>query len=114
MRIGLNMLFVAPGVAGGRVYCEGLLRGLAAVDREHEFCCATRRGIELPALPADRFHQVVAPVPPRSLLRRTLWEYAALPPAARKHEVRLLHGLGSASPAGTNCPFVLTVHDLIH
>src|SRR5262245_8505638 len=37
MRIALNMLFVAPGLAGGRVYCEGLLKGLQAVGGEDEY-----------------------------------------------------------------------------
>ena len=42
MRVGLNMLFVAAGLAGGRIYCEGLLRGLAAVDQENEYVVYTR------------------------------------------------------------------------
>lgn len=114
MRIGLNMLFVAPGVAGGRVYCEGLLRGLAAVDREHEFWCYTRRDVSLPPVPTERFHQVTAPVQAGSLVWRTLWEFMALPRAARKDGIQLLHGLGNVSPAGRGCPFVLTIHDLIY
>ena len=48
MRIALDLLFVAPGVAGGRVYAEGLLRGLAAVDRDNDYWCHVRRDTRLP------------------------------------------------------------------
>jgi glycosyltransferase involved in cell wall biosynthesis len=114
MRVALNMLFVAPGLAGGRVYCEGLLRGLAAVDRENEYVIYTRRGTQLPALDPARFRQEVAPVPPGSTLRRTAWEYGALPRRVRRGGFDLFHGLGTLSPSARPCPFVLTVHDVIY
>jgi glycosyltransferase involved in cell wall biosynthesis len=114
MRIALNLLFVAPGVAGGRVYAEGLLRGLAAVDRENEYVVFTRRGILLPDLPPERFRQVQAPVWRTSSLWRTFWEYAVLPGRVRRGRFDLLHGLGSLSPRTAACPLVLTIHDLIY
>ncbi|HKI34244.1 MAG TPA: glycosyltransferase family 1 protein [Gemmataceae bacterium] len=114
MRIALNMLFVAPGVAGGRVYCEGLLKGLQEVDRENEYVAYTRRGIRLPPLDPARFRQVEAPVAPASTVWRTLWEYRRLPRLLRREGFDLFHGLGTLSPSSRSCPFVLTIHDLIY
>jgi glycosyltransferase involved in cell wall biosynthesis len=113
MRIALNMLFVAPGLAGGRVYCEGLLKGLNVVDGDNEYVIYTRRGVRLPALDPQRFRQVEAPVAPGSTLGRTFWEYRRLPRAVRRERFDLFHGLGSLSPSSA-CPFVLTVHDVIY
>jgi glycosyltransferase involved in cell wall biosynthesis len=114
MRVALNMLFVAPGVAGGRVYCEGLLRGLAAVDADNEYVAYTRRGVRLPGTDGLRFHQVEAPVAPESTLWRTLWEYRRLPRLVAHERFDLFHGLGSLSPSSRSCPFVLTIHDLLY
>jgi glycosyltransferase involved in cell wall biosynthesis len=114
MRVALNMLFVAPGLAGGRVYCEGLLRGLQAVDGGDEYVVYTRRGVRLPALDPRRFRHVEAPVAPSSTVWRAVWEYRRLPDEVRRGGFDLFHGLGSLSPSSQSCPFVLTVHDLIY
>jgi glycosyltransferase involved in cell wall biosynthesis len=113
MRIGLNLLFVAPGVAGGRVYGEELLRGLAAVDASNEYIVYTRRDTTLPDLPG-RFQQIRAPVSGSSALWRTAWEYGFLPARARQDRCDLLHGLGNISPSFSRGAFVLTIHDMIY
>ncbi len=114
MRIALNMLFVAPGLAGGRVYCEGLLKGLQEVDGDNEYAVYTRRGTRLPLLDPRRFRHVEAPVAPGSTIWRAVWEYRDLPRALRREGFDLFHGLGSLSPSSPSCPFVLTIHDLIY
>jgi glycosyltransferase involved in cell wall biosynthesis len=114
MRIALNLLFVGSGVAGGRVYAQELLRGLARVDPENDYTVFTRRHVRLPRLPAERFRQVAAPVSSASTAWRTLWEYGVLPRLVRREGFDLFHGLGSLSPSARPCPLVLTVHDLIH
>jgi len=114
MRIALNMLFVAPGLAGGRIYCEGLLRGLAAVDSANEYAVFTRQETQLPSLLDRRFQQLRAPIPETSNVWRALWEYGRLPGEIRRGGFSLLHGLGSLSPVPRSCPTVLTIHDLIY
>lgn len=115
MRVALNAVYVGRGVAGGRVYCEGLLRGLAALpDDGTRYAVYVRRGLTLPPLPGH-FRVVEAPVSPDSTLWRTAWEYGCLPRRLRREPADVFHGLGSLSPAppaGTR--FVLTVHDLIY
>ena len=114
MRVALNAIYVGAGLAGGRVYLEGLLRGLAALADDTEFAVFLRRGVELPALP-DRFQIVRAPVAPASTLWRTYWEYFVLPRHVRRGQFDVFHGLGSVSPsAPRGVRFVLTVHDLIY
>lgn len=114
MRVALNLLYVTPGLAGGRVYAEGLLRGLAATDEDNEYLIYTRHGVAIPPLPASRFRQEVTPVPATGDVRRTLWEYGRLPGVARHQGCRLLHGLGSLSPPARGGAFVLTIHDVIY
>lgn len=114
MRVALNALYVGAGLAGGRVYLEGLLRGFAALDDDTHFTVFVRQGVALPELPA-RFSTVVAPVSPASVLKRTFWEYFALPRHIRPADFDLFHGLGSISPSPPRgVKFVLTVHDLIY
>jgi glycosyltransferase involved in cell wall biosynthesis len=115
MRVALNMLFVGGGVAGGRVYCEGLLRGLAGVAPVSDHYVAfARQGVSLPPLP-DRFEVFRAPVSGDSVLGRTAWEYLRLPGAVRGGRFDLFHALGSLSPSPPRgVPFVLTVHDQIY
>lgn len=114
MRIGMNLLYIAPDLAGGRVYAEGLLKALAQVENKHEYVLFTRQGVTLPALDPERFRQVVAPVAPESALWRTAWEYGLLAGEAKRQGVQLFHGLGTLSPASRHCPFVLTIHDIIY
>jgi glycosyltransferase involved in cell wall biosynthesis len=113
MRVALNMLFVGGGVAGGRVYCEGLLRGLAAVAGDEEFVSFVRGGVSVPSLPA-RFTEFRARVSGESVLKRTAWEYLRLPGAIRRGRFDVFHALGNVSPAPRGTPFVLTVHDQIY
>src|SRR5215472_9991634 len=107
MRVALNMMLVAPGVAGGRIYCEGLLRGLAATaGPEDEFVVFTRRDTALPALPTERMSHFSAPVGGGSFVWRTLWEYGLMAREVRRQRCELLHGLGNVSPNARRRPFV--------
>jgi glycosyltransferase involved in cell wall biosynthesis len=113
MRVALNAIYVGDGVAGGRVYRDGLLRGLAAVESPFAFDVCTRRGPDLPPLPADRFRAVEASISGRSTLRRTAWEYGVLPGRVRRGGYAVFHSLGGLSPRVRGIPVVLTIHDLI-
>ncbi len=114
MRIALNLIFVSPAVAGGRIYSEGLLRGLAAVDEQNEYHVFTRCDTNLPGLPADRFVQVRAPISAASLAWRTFYEYTILPRKVEAGKFDLMHGLGTLSPTAGRRPLVLTIHDLYY
>ena len=114
MRIALNALVVAPGLAGDRVYCEQLVRALAAAPGDAEYVVFVRRGMSFPLDPSGRVRIVRTPVPDRSTVRRAVWEYGFFPGRAARQRVDLVHGLGGRSPSVRGVPFVLTVHDLIY
>ncbi|VTR93089.1 Glycosyl transferase group 1 OS=Sphaerobacter thermophilus (strain DSM 20745 / S 6022) GN=Sthe_0904 PE=4 SV=1: Glyco_trans_4_4: Glycos_transf_1 [Gemmata massiliana] len=114
MRIGLNALMIAPGLAGDRVYCEELIRALTAAPGDDEFVVFVRCATTLPSCQSDRVRLVQTPVPQRSTIRRTVWEYGFLPRAVRRAGLDLIHGLGGRSPAVRGVPFVLSIADLIY
>ncbi len=64
MRIGLNLLYLIPGIVGGtETYARGLLRGLRQIKPDHEFFLFVNR--ESDRLIADDdpdFSKVVCPV----------------------------------------------------
>jgi glycosyltransferase involved in cell wall biosynthesis len=114
VRIALNALVAAPELAGDRVYCEQLLRGLVAADGEHEYFVFARRDAGLPPLPADRFRVVHTPVTGASTFRRAIWEFGSFGEEVARRGADLVHGLGGRTPPVRGRPFVLTIHDLIY
>ncbi len=115
MTIALNALYVGNGVAGGRVYRDGLLHGFTALEAlPDRFVVFTRDSPRLPEGLATSIQGIAAPVPGASTLRRTLWEYGVLPPLVRSRGYRLYHALGSLTPRIRGLPVVLTIHDLIY
>lgn len=114
MIIGLNLLYLLPGVVGGtETYAAGLLEGFAALDDDTRFVVFLNResaGWPLPAGP--RFARLVCPVHARSRLARYRFEQLRLPGLVRGHGVDLLHSLGYVAPLRLACPSVVTVHDL--
>ncbi len=114
MRIGINLLYLIPGVVGGtETYAVSLLGALAALDRRHDYVVYLNReaaGVPLPAGPAWR--RVVAPVRGRWRAGRYLVEQAWLPRRLAADGVGLVHSLGYVGPLAPPCPAVVTVCDL--
>ncbi len=114
MRVGLNLLYLLPGIVGGtETYAAGLLRGLAEVDDGVEYVAFLNRESAdwpLPDIPA--FQRVVCPVRASSRARRLLYEQLQLPALARRHGVDVLHSLGYVAPVLGCCPGVVTIHDM--
>lgn len=114
MRIGINLLYLLPGVVGGtETYALSLLKALGRMDRQNEYFVFLNResaGLELPVQP--NFKKVVCPVPAKFRAVRYLWEQCVLPFQARKYRLDLLHSLGYVQPLLLPCPSVVTIHDL--
>lgn len=116
MIVGLNLLYMLPGIVGGtETYAAGLLHGLSHTDGADRFVVFLNlESAEWP-LPEDpRFRRVVCPVRAVSRTRRYRYEQFRLPAQALADGVDLLHSLGYVAPLRLGCPSVVTVHDVHH
>jgi glycosyltransferase involved in cell wall biosynthesis len=114
--IGLNLLYLLPGVVGGtETYAAGLLHGLSRTESADRFVVFVNLESADWPLPDDpRFHRVVCPVRAVSRTARYRYEQFRLPAEARAHGVDVLHSLGYVAPLRLQCPSVVTVHDVHH
>ena len=114
MIVGLNLLYMLPGIVGGtETYAAGLVHGLSLTDEDAEFLIYLNRESADWPLPSDpRFRRVVCPVQATSRLARYWHEQRRLPTRVALDGVDLLHSLGYVAPLRLSCPSVLTVPDV--
>lgn len=114
MKIGINVLYLLPGVVGGtEVYAAGLLGGLAEIDRRNDYVVFVNRESESwPLPPAAKFTRVVCPVRAAGRAARYFFEQVRLPSLLSRHGIDLVHSLGYVGPLFPPCPAVVTIHDL--
>jgi glycosyltransferase involved in cell wall biosynthesis len=114
MKIGINLLYLLPGVVGGtETYAAGLLRGLAEIDRENEYCVFVNRESESWPLPqAANFIRVVCPIRAAGRFSRYLFEQVRLPRLLARYRIDVVHSLGYVGPLVAPCPSVVTIPDL--
>ena len=116
-RIGINALFLDPGVSGGsETYIGGLMPALVEALPGTRFEVATtRRGAA--ALATEDWAGELALLRLRcdddEPVRRTVIENAVLPRLARERGWDLLHSLANRGPARAGTAHVLTVLDVI-
>lgn len=116
MIVGLNLLYLLPGIVGGtETYAAGLLHGLSGVDGAERFVVFVNREASDWPLPDDpRFERVVCPVLAGSRAARYRYEQFRLPALARAQGVDLVHSPGYVAPLRLGRPSVVTVHDVHH
>ena len=114
MKIGINILYLLPGVVGGtETYAAGLLQGLAEIDRTNEYVVFVNRECEHWPLPeAENFRRVVCPVRAAGRAARYLYEQMRLPRLLGWQRIDVVHSLGYVGPLAAPCPSVVTVPDL--
>jgi glycosyltransferase involved in cell wall biosynthesis len=114
MKIGINLLYLLPGVVGGtETYAAGLLHGLAEIDRRNEYVVFVNRESESWPLPGVvNFTRVVCPVWAAGRASRYLFEQVRLPRLLAKHQIDVVHSLGYVGPLAAPCPSVVTIHDM--
>lgn len=114
MKIGINLLYLLPGVVGGtETYAAGLLYALAQVDEQDEFIVFVNRESKNWPLPeASNFYRIVCPVLATSRIRRYLFEQLRLPRLLAKYKIDVVHSLGYVGPLLSPSPSVVTIHDL--
>lgn len=114
MRIGLNLLYLLPGIVGGtETYAAGLLHGLAQIDKKNEFFVFVNKESSewfIPQVP--NFNRVICSVKAIKRYRRYFFEQFRLPNLLKEKKIDLVHSLGYVGPFFTPCPAVVTVPDL--
>ena len=116
MIVGLNLLYLLPGVVGGtETYAAGLVHGLArSPDPDRFVVFVNRESADWPLPDDPRFRRVVCPVHAVSRPARYRYEQFRLPTRALAERVDLVHSLGYVAPLRLGRPSVLTVHDVHH
>lgn len=113
MRVGLDLLYLIPGVVGGtETYARGLLSGLAAVGGGHEYVVFVNEEAAKWPLPEGPFARVVCPVRAESRAARYAFEQLRLPSWARAEELDVLHAPGYVAPLVAPCASVVTIPDV--
>lgn len=114
MKIGINLLYLLPGVVGGtETYAAGLLYGLAQIDQRDEFIVfVNQEGKNWPLPEAPNFSRVVCPVLATCRTWRYLFEQLRLPRLLTRYKIDVVHSLGYAGPLLGRCPSVVTIPDL--
>ncbi len=114
LTVGLNLLWLVPGVVGGSEgYATGLLDPLTKRDDVEVVAFGLPGFVKTYPQLAAAAHTVVPPMPEgRHVLRRVLIENAWLPRHLRAQKVDLVHHLGGIVPPGCRVPAVVTLHDL--
>jgi glycosyltransferase involved in cell wall biosynthesis len=113
MRIGINLLYLIPGVVGGtETYAAGLLQGLAAIVSDNEFVVfVNREAADWPLPPKSNFTRIVCPIIGPNRAQRYYFEQIRLPLRLRRERIDLVHSLGYVGPVICPCPSVLTIPD---
>ncbi len=114
MRIGINTLFMIPGLVGGsETQLRNLVSKLASIDPDNEYILFTNTensgsfNLEEP-----NFLEVRCPIPARFRPARILWEQFILPIQCQWHRIDLLHSPGYVCPIALPCPSVVSIHDM--
>ena len=114
MRIGINLLYLLPGLVGGtETYAKCLLDALALVDDQNQYVVFVNRESRSWPLP-EGFERVVCPVDATNRASRYLFEQFRLPFLLSRNKVDLVHSLGYVTPFFTPCPSVVSILDIIY
>lgn len=115
LRVGVNLLWLVPGVVGGsEEYTVRLLAALADLDPDDldVTLFVTRSFVDRYPDLVDRFSTAVCPITGRSKPVRIAAESTWLLLAARRRCIDLLHHAGGTIPPLRATPAMVTIHDL--
>jgi len=114
MRIGLNLLYLLPSVAGGgETYARGLLEAIVKISDPQRYWIFVNKETRMSGLFRNQNYKVVlCKVSARLREVRYAYEQLIFPHQIQKHKISLLHSLGNVSPLRLSCKSVVTIHDL--
>jgi glycosyltransferase involved in cell wall biosynthesis len=111
MKIGIEAQRIfRPKKHGMDIVALEMIRALQRIDLENEYFIFVRPDSDRSVLEATpNFHIVEV-----SASSYPIWEQVALPRAARKKGVDILHCTSNTAPIAGGIPLVLTLHDIIY
>jgi alpha-1,3-rhamnosyl/mannosyltransferase len=115
LRVGVNLLWLVPGVVGGsEEYTTRLLAGLADDDPDDLDLTLFVLRPFVDAYPeiVERFRTKVLPLSGRSKVVRVVAEATWLAWHSRRHRIDVMHHAGGTIPLFRTSPSMLTIHDL--
>jgi glycosyltransferase involved in cell wall biosynthesis len=114
MNVGINLLYLLPGIVGGTAtYALSLLEALAGTDPDnHYFVFVNRESSDLGLVDADNFSVISCPVPARVRALRYAYEQVILPNTVRRYRLDVMHSPGYIAPLRLGCSSVVTIPDL--
>jgi len=110
MRIGINLLYLIPGVVGGTEnYAAGLVEGLSRLDKENEyFVFINQESVEWEIPKSSNFYRILCPVEAIKRSQRYFFEQFRLPKLLKRYEIDIIHSLGYVGPLFASCETVVT------
>lgn len=113
MRIGINLLFLLPGIVGGtETYAKGLIKGFSQINSNDEIFIFLNKESENWEIPkVQNLHPVICPINATNRYRRYFFEQFILPKYLISYNIDLIHSLGYVGPLFTRCPSIVTIHD---
>jgi glycosyltransferase involved in cell wall biosynthesis len=114
MRIGLNLLYLIPGVVGGtQTYAQSLMMELARVDGNNEYLIYANRESWVLGFPEARnFRTVRCSLRASRRLARYAWEQCVLPRMLGRDAIDVVLSPGYVCPLFTPCANVVTICDM--
>ncbi|MBI1182696.1 glycosyltransferase [bacterium] len=111
MRIGIEAQRIfRPHKHGMDIVALEVLRELQQLPSEHEFVVFVKDDEDHTCL-TDSANMQIVKVPGKTYVD---WEQIALPKAAKKAGIDLLHCTSNTAPVGVKWPLVITLHDIIY
>jgi len=113
-RIGINLLFINPKLAGGSVtYAKKMVASISLLDTKTEYYIYIHQDFNLNDLSLGKnFIVRLLPFTYSSVYWRYLWEQLVLPFYLEKDKVDLLHSLGYVTPILTRKTKVVSILDI--
>ncbi|MFA6540360.1 MAG: glycosyltransferase family 1 protein [Bacteroidota bacterium] len=115
MNVGINLLYLIPGIVGGtETYARNLIYHLVSTDENNVYYIfvPTDARYILKDLPENG---KIIEVPIFSnKVNRILWEQFVLPIKVYKYKISILFSLGYVIPIFARCKHIVTIHDLLY
>jgi glycosyltransferase involved in cell wall biosynthesis len=114
MRVGLNILYRIPSLAGGvETYVRRLIDEVIRVDTKNEYVLFVSSTVEMFPLPRrENISVVPCDVDSNNRALRYWWEQAFLPFQVKARSINLLHSMNYVGPVVCPCKTVVTFQDL--